>query len=128
MTSKAIRRELWERDGGVCGICGELADPGRFHLDHIVPDARGGQLHPDNLRVAHPRCNQSRGLGEYRDSSRASVSTQIRIPEPLHERLSTMAERQYRSMNSLLVYLLADAVEREERYERERVVVEEDDR
>lgn len=48
------------------------------------------------------------------------MSTQIRIPEPLHERLSEMAERQYRSMNSLLVYLLADAVAREERYERER--------
>jgi len=50
----------------------------------------------------------------------ANVSTQIRMPEELHAQLSEMARRQYRSLNSLMVYLLAEAAEREEDRERER--------
>ncbi|HZO24691.1 MAG TPA: Arc family DNA-binding protein [Chloroflexota bacterium] len=48
------------------------------------------------------------------------MSTQIRMPEELHAQLSEMARRQYRSLNSLMVYLLAEAAEREEDRERER--------
>ena len=41
------------------------------------------------------------------------VSTQIRLPEDLHARLSELARRQYRSLNSLMVHLLAQGAERE---------------
>ena len=41
------------------------------------------------------------------------MSTQIRLPEDLHERLTGLAQRQYRSLNSLMVYLLAEGAERE---------------
>jgi 5-methylcytosine-specific restriction endonuclease McrA len=55
------RRAIFERDGGLCGICGESADPQSFHLDHIIPIAAGGPHYEWNVRVAHPRCNQSKG-------------------------------------------------------------------
>lgn len=55
------RREIFERDGGRCHLCGSLCDPGRFHIDHIVPISRGGVHAPSNVAVAHPLCNMRRG-------------------------------------------------------------------
>jgi len=49
---------LYDRDGGVCGICGGPVDPYDFHVDHIVPIARGGEHSYANTQLAHPRCNR----------------------------------------------------------------------
>lgn len=51
------REYVWTRDGGLCGICGEEAEPHDWHLDHIIPLARGGDHSHANVQVAHPRCN-----------------------------------------------------------------------
>lgn len=55
-----------ERHDGVCGICGGDVDPFAFHMDHIVPLARGGAHTYANLQPAHPSCNVRKGadLGE----------------------------------------------------------------
>lgn len=50
-----------ERADGVCGICGEDVDPLDFHVDHVVPLARGGEHSYANTQPAHPRCNKSKG-------------------------------------------------------------------
>jgi 5-methylcytosine-specific restriction endonuclease McrA len=47
-----------EIDDGMCGICGKDVDPLNFHVDHIVPLARGGEHSCANTQVAHPTCNQ----------------------------------------------------------------------
>lgn len=56
--------EVWERDGGVCGICLELIDPGlkwpdrmSTTLDHVIPLSRGGTHEPGNVQLAHAVCN-----------------------------------------------------------------------
>lgn len=49
---------VWERDEGVCGICGEAADPSDWHLDHTVPLSRGGEHSYANVQVSHPLCNR----------------------------------------------------------------------
>lgn len=54
------RLVVLERDDGVCGICGEDVDPFAFHVDHIIPLARGGEHSYGNVQVAHPRCNMSK--------------------------------------------------------------------
>lgn len=54
------RSVVWERDGGVCGICFTEADPRQWHLDHIVPLSKGGQHTYANVQVAHPSCNLSK--------------------------------------------------------------------
>lgn len=46
-----------ESHDGVCGICGHDVDPLDFHVDHIVPLARGGHHSYVNTQPAHPFCN-----------------------------------------------------------------------
>lgn len=55
------RRLVWVRDEGVCHLCGTPADVANWHLDHVVPIARGGAHLYDNVRVSHPHCNQRKG-------------------------------------------------------------------
>jgi hypothetical protein len=54
---------VWERDGGICGICDEPADLQSWHLDHRVPLAQGGSHTYSNVQVTHPSCNISKGGG-----------------------------------------------------------------
>ena len=67
------RKAIYERDGWICQLCGDLTDPTLDHnsdlypsLDHIIPRSR--QLVPDhsagNLRTAHRICNSKRGARE----------------------------------------------------------------
>lgn len=51
---------LLERDDGACGICGTDVDPLRFHIDHVIPLARGGEHSYANTQVAHPSCNHKK--------------------------------------------------------------------
>lgn len=55
------RMEIFHRDGGICQICGEPANPFMFHVDHIVPISRGGAHNRSNVQTAHPWCNLSKG-------------------------------------------------------------------
>jgi 5-methylcytosine-specific restriction endonuclease McrA len=48
---------VWERDEGVCGICGKPADRDDFHVDHVIPLSKGGEHSYANVQVAHPVCN-----------------------------------------------------------------------
>lgn len=58
---KFSRGEIWERDKGICGICGSPADPEDWDIDHIVSLAQGGGHTKSNVQVAHPACNQRKG-------------------------------------------------------------------
>lgn len=60
--------EVFERDGWVCGLCGEpiersLAwpDPASVSLDHVLPLAAGGEHSRANTQAAHWICNVRKG-------------------------------------------------------------------
>lgn len=55
------RREIFERDGWRCWICGEVVAEEDASIDHVVPIAQGGADAPDNIRTAHRDCNSRRG-------------------------------------------------------------------
>lgn len=61
--------ELVERDGDACSLCAEQVDlttawpdPMSPSVDHITPRSLGGQDEPQNVALAHLRCNISKGI------------------------------------------------------------------
>lgn len=64
-------KALYERDGGICQICGEPCDwddkewgcmgPTYPSIDHIVPRAKGGDHFWSNVQLAHFICNSKKG-------------------------------------------------------------------
>ena len=55
--SQEERIQVYVRDRGLCGICGEFIAPDKFTLDHIVPLARGGSNSLDNIQCCCKKCN-----------------------------------------------------------------------
>ena len=63
-----VPAEVFERDGWVCGLCGEdvdrslkWPDPMSVSLDHVIPVSMGGMHSMVNLQTAHLFCNVSKG-------------------------------------------------------------------
>jgi 5-methylcytosine-specific restriction endonuclease McrA len=49
---------LYEAQGGLCGLCGEVMKAGLKHsLDHVIPRFLGGPDALGNLLLAHGECN-----------------------------------------------------------------------
>jgi hypothetical protein len=61
---EACVRAITDRDGidergcVACCICHAPCIPVAADVDHVIPLARGGRHHIDNLGLAHPVCNQ----------------------------------------------------------------------
>lgn len=61
--------EIRERDGNRCHLCRDKVSakpyphPLSASLDHVVPLSRGGIHDPDNVKLAHLRCNVEKGAG-----------------------------------------------------------------
>lgn len=51
------RREVFERCGAVCSVCGSVDD---LTVDHIYPKSLGGTNDPGNLQILCMRCNASK--------------------------------------------------------------------
>ncbi len=67
---------LWDKQSGLCALCGRQMPRHRFDVahatlwkkqrptfDHIRARARGGADKPENLQLAHARCNKRKGAG-----------------------------------------------------------------
>lgn len=52
--------EILIRDLGICGICTKPIMES-FQIDHVIPLAANGTHEPNNVQLAHPACNQSKG-------------------------------------------------------------------
>lgn len=51
---------VYQMHGGMCGICEEFII-GKFHVDHVIPLAKGGMHGYINVQAAHPKCNLVKG-------------------------------------------------------------------
>lgn len=54
------RKRVFNRAGGICGICSKPIDGG-FEIDHILPLSKGGEHSYGNCQPAHPSCNRRKG-------------------------------------------------------------------
>jgi 5-methylcytosine-specific restriction endonuclease McrA len=52
---------IFERDQGICHLCGQPVARENLHFDHVIPLARGGSHTTDNVRVSHDVCNLKKG-------------------------------------------------------------------
>jgi 5-methylcytosine-specific restriction endonuclease McrA len=57
------RTVVYQMHGGMCGVCLEFIDLTQtgFHVDHVIPLARGGVHAYINVQPAHPKCNIGKG-------------------------------------------------------------------
>ena len=73
------RTAIFKRDNYLCHICGEITeistnsnDSNFPTVDHIIPQSKGGNHYPSNLKTACSRCNKRRGntdLDQFQDDS-----------------------------------------------------------
>jgi hypothetical protein len=56
--SKNQKREVYERQGGICAICGERFDFEEMEGDHITPWHLGGKTTLDNCQMLCMECNR----------------------------------------------------------------------
>lgn len=62
LMTRALRKQIMERDDYTCQICGKyMPDEIGLQIDHIVPVSRGGKTIPSNLRVLCSKCNAKKG-------------------------------------------------------------------
>lgn len=53
-------KRIWERDRGMCYICGQRVDRKDCHFDHVIPLSKGGAHAEYNIAVTHQWCNQKK--------------------------------------------------------------------
>jgi len=56
------RNLIYDRDNGICQICGELVPKNEMTIDHIIPLAKDGIHSYNNVQLAHSVCNSSKGV------------------------------------------------------------------
>lgn len=49
--------EVYEKQDGLCALCGRPLESGEYHVDHVIPFCYGGGNERTNLQLAHPECN-----------------------------------------------------------------------
>lgn len=72
---KITLKNLYERDKGICYICGGICDYSDYKwsdrnrivgkkypsIDHVIPLSKGGMHSWDNVKLAHKQCNNLKG-------------------------------------------------------------------
>lgn len=115
--------EIGERDGWLCGICGDTArpvdpargrpDPLSASIDHIVPVAAGGTHTRANVQIAHWFCNQEKNASARPRPiyMRALLARQVDgtpIPEEVHRgRYPSWAYPASRQVESMIALKIA---------------------
>lgn len=62
--NKRDARTAYERQKGICPICGKHYDIEKMHADHITPWSKGGHTTPDNCQMLCRDCNLKKGAQE----------------------------------------------------------------
>ena len=57
------KHHLFGAQEGHCGGCRVMFPFGIFEVDHIIPRAKGGSDHRDNLQLLCPACNRAKSTG-----------------------------------------------------------------
>lgn len=56
----SLRKQVYERDGGVCRYCEEAVSWENYQCDHVTPRSKGGADTIENLATSCSRCNREK--------------------------------------------------------------------
>ena len=59
--TKAMRREVYEKQKGICPECGNWFSIEEMDADHITPWSKGGKTSEENCRMISRKCNLKKG-------------------------------------------------------------------
>jgi len=59
--TQAMRQAAYERQKGVCPICGNTFAIKEMDADHITPWSEGGPTTPENCQMVSRECNRRKG-------------------------------------------------------------------
>lgn len=66
------RVEIFNRNGGLCHLCGVRIQVGEgWDVEHVIPLAQGGEDDGDNLRPAHRSCHKAKSAEDATNTARA---------------------------------------------------------
>ena len=57
-----LRQRVLERDGLNCVYCDEDLSDAEIHMDHVIPESKGGTTDYNNLQVTCRKCNLAKGV------------------------------------------------------------------
>ena len=57
-----VLEEKYHEQNGLCALCSDSLEFGKWEVDHIVPFRYGGGNERANIQLAHPECNKSKGI------------------------------------------------------------------
>lgn len=57
-----LRRRVIERDGLYCVYCDDDLSNAEIHMDHVIPESKGGLTDYNNLQVTCRKCNLAKGV------------------------------------------------------------------
>jgi len=57
-----LRRSVIDRDGPRCVYCDDDLTNAEIHLDHVIPESKGGLTSLNNLQVTCRKCNLAKGV------------------------------------------------------------------
>jgi hypothetical protein len=58
--TESQKRTAYEKQGGICPICGERHEYEKMEGDHITPWSQGGKTVPENLQMICKSCNRKK--------------------------------------------------------------------
>jgi len=56
-----LRKRVIERDGIHCVYCDDDLTDSEIHMDHVIPESKGGETTYNNLQVTCRKCNLAKG-------------------------------------------------------------------
>jgi 5-methylcytosine-specific restriction endonuclease McrA len=91
---------LWKRDRGMCGYCGEHVKLSKATRDHIYPQCLGGSDDWKNLVLACKQCNGTKANILLEDIDDMELQYEINRPNPL-SLIYRMSESEVENMPEL---------------------------
>ena len=109
-TSLRLRQAIWERDNGVCGLCGQSVVFDRLmHVDRINATIRG-YADWSNLQATHARCNIRKGSTERRQYPSPTL-VQVSIPRDMMTAIDALAAKARVKRATMVRTMLAELLD-----------------